>query len=432
MLVDGGPNLVSWSPHPNPPPLAFPPLCVSPFVGGQEPTAVDHSRRAEPVGRRATRSATRSAGIPPDGLISSQGTTFFQGPSRAGTVPCPTYGLRQQIGHYLYVVDRSRREVVVLNSNRMTVIDRILLSDPTSLAISPNLDVLAVTNQTTDLVSLIDIDPSSASFHTVIKELLVGEGPRGVAWDPGNEDIMVCNEASNSVSIISAFSLEVRKEVSANLTQPFDVAITPAAVELRLPAQRLLRLHPEPHRRRLDLRVRPEHGERLGLRRRDRRDGAALHEPEGHPTRRARAAAAACGSCTKGPLDPASGQLVGGASEGAATNLVVDSGIVGPIPLSVQALSIPNFRDMNIAIKVSMGEERLSGRPGRHGVRQPVEPRRGDQLPDQLQRRHADPAERQGPGALDAEHQQRRARQRPALRLLRRPEPAAGLRGRGT
>ena len=65
----------------------------------------------------------------------------------------------------------------------------------------------------------------------------------------------------------------------------------------------------------------------------------------------------------EGPLDAATGQLNGSASEGAATNLVVDSGIVGPIPLSVQALSIPNFRDMNIAIKVSMGEERLSGVP---------------------------------------------------------------------
>jgi len=360
VLIDGGPNLVSWSPHPNPPPLAFPPLCVSPYIGGQEPTAVDTGATNLLVGGDAF--GEPETGTPPNGLITSQGVTFFQGPSRAGTTPCATYGLRQQVGHFLYVVDRSRRELVILNSNRMTVIDRILLPDPTTLAVGPNLDVMAVTNQTSNLVSLIDIDPNSSSFHTVIKNVLVGAGPRGIAWDPGNEDVLVCCEEDNSVSIISAWSLEVRKSVSANLTQPFDVAITPRQSNfgfrrnvyfayilnrtgdvsvfesgpntvngwgyddvIGVTSQRFL--NPKA--------IQPDILElRSGV--------WVLHE---------------------GPLDPTTGQLTGLVSEGAATNLVVSSGNVGAIPLSVQALAIPNFRDMNIGIKISMGEDRLSGVP---------------------------------------------------------------------
>jgi YVTN family beta-propeller protein len=60
----------------------------------------------------------------------------------------------------------------------------------------------------------------------VIQTTTVGSLPSGIAWDPGNEDVLVCNEGSNSVSIISAFSLSVRKTVTTGLSQPFAVAIT--------------------------------------------------------------------------------------------------------------------------------------------------------------------------------------------------------------
>jgi YVTN family beta-propeller protein len=117
--------------------------------------------------------------------------------------------------------------VVVLNSNRMTVIDRIPMSDPTTLAMSPNLNLIAVVNQLGDTVSFVDIDPSSATFHQVVQNTVVGSRPRGIAWDPGNEDILACNEADGTVSVIAAASLQVRKTVSSQLSEPFDVAITP-------------------------------------------------------------------------------------------------------------------------------------------------------------------------------------------------------------
>jgi YVTN family beta-propeller protein len=90
----------------------------------------------------------------------------------------------------------------------------------------PNLDYLAVSNRATGTVSFIDIDPRSPTFHMVIQTTTVGSLPSGIAWDAGNEDILVCNEGSNSVSIISAFSLSVRKTVTTGLSQPFAVAIT--------------------------------------------------------------------------------------------------------------------------------------------------------------------------------------------------------------
>ena len=152
---------------------------------------------------------------------------FLRAAPKAVITACIPYGIRQQIGHYLYVADRVRNEVVVLNSNRFTVLDRITVPDPTEFAVGTNMDFLAVTNQSSGVVSFIDIDPVSSTFHQVLKTVQVGKGPTGIAWEPGNEDIMVCNEADSTVSIISAFSLEVRKTLGNQLNQPFDVAITP-------------------------------------------------------------------------------------------------------------------------------------------------------------------------------------------------------------
>jgi hypothetical protein len=236
----GAPNTVTWAPHPNPPPLVFPPLCLSPYIGAQEPTSIEGTPYiptqgtglpgvldnllvpGDPFGNPAIN-------LPPSGILSSGQNAFFVGPGRPGQAlqNCVDYMMRQQVGHFLYMIDRSRRELVVLNSNRFTVLDRIVLPDPTSLAMSPNVDFLAVSNQGANSVSFVNIDPTSSSFHQIVTTTVVGIGPRGIAWDPRNEDILVCNEAENTVSIISAFSFQVRRVVGSQLNRPFDVAITP-------------------------------------------------------------------------------------------------------------------------------------------------------------------------------------------------------------
>ena len=44
-------------------------------------------------------------------------------------LPCP-YQSRQQIGHFLYVLDRRDSSILVVNSNRFQILDRIKTPDP--------------------------------------------------------------------------------------------------------------------------------------------------------------------------------------------------------------------------------------------------------------------------------------------------------------
>ncbi len=365
ILIDGGPNLVGWSPHPNPPPLVFPPLCVSPYIGGQEPTSVDTLALflpnllvpGDPFGDPAT-------GVPPSGLLATNANVFFQGPSLPSTqiAACATYGLRQQIGQFLYLIDRARNEVVVLNSNRMTVIDRIEVPDPTSLAIGSNLDLLAITSQSVGAVTFIDIDPSSSSFHQVLKVTTVGQSPRGIAWEPGNEDIFVCNEADDSVSILSAFSLNLRKTVISSLERPFEVAITPRQTTFGL-ARNVYFAYILGRNGRISVFESGPNGvngwgyddvvgsmpmtfnnpKTIQVDPIDLRSGLwVVHE---------------------GRLDQGSQQLVGAPGEGALSNIVAETGTPGQIILSSISLLIPQLRDIHYSIKVSIGEERLTGVP---------------------------------------------------------------------
>ncbi|MCB9915692.1 MAG: hypothetical protein H6828_11165 [Planctomycetes bacterium] len=364
VLIDGGPNLVGWSPHPNPPPLNFPPLCVSPYIGGQEPTSVATPPTAanllvpgDPFGNPALQ-------VPPSGLLATQANVFFQGPAPAAQqiTACLPYGLRQQIGHFLYVIDRARNEIVVLNSNRMTVIDRIEVPDPTSLAIGSNLDLLAVTNSSVGSVTFIDIDPSSASFHQVIKITNVGDSPRGIAWEPGNEDILVCNEGSNSVSILSAFSLNVRKEVISGLDSPFEVAITPRQTTFGLARNVYFAYILNRSGRVAVFESGPNtvngwgYDDIVGSMPMTFRNPKTI-QPDPLDLR------SGLWIVHEGPLDQGTQQLSGAPDEGALTNIVAETGTPGQLILSAITLLIPQLRDIHYSVKVSIGEERLTGVP---------------------------------------------------------------------
>jgi hypothetical protein len=232
----GNENLASFAPHPNPPPLRFPPLCLSPLILGEEPTALD-STRAPPAGPGLRNLlvpgpfplGVPAIGLPPQSMLSPEQNAFFEGASAPQPTiqACSRYSIRQQVGQFLYAIDRAAGEVVVLNSNRFLVLDRIALPDPTSLAMSPNLDLLAVTSEATDQVFFVDIDPFSATFHHVVRTTAVSDGPRGIAWESGNEDIFVCCPSAGSVCVISAFHLNLRKVLTNQLVHPIDVALTP-------------------------------------------------------------------------------------------------------------------------------------------------------------------------------------------------------------
>ncbi len=371
-ISPGAENLVCWAPHPNPPTLAFPPLCISPYIGGQEPTSVDNFPGG-PIPRNNLLGPGDPFGnpnqqpnaLPPSGLLTPEQNSFFQGPSRPDPTgaACLPYMIRQQIGQFVYVIDRGRQEVVVLNSNRMTVIDRIPLPDPTTLAMSPNLNLLAVANQLADLVSFIDIDPNSATFHQVVQETIVGHRPRGIAWEPGDEDILVCNEFDNSLSVISAASLTVRKTVSSQLDGPFEVAITPR--QLCWGFNRLVYFGWILNRsgRVAIFESGPNSVNGWGY---DNVIGIANTTFNSPKTMQPDHVDLRGGVWIvhEGPIDIATGAVLSGQTAvGAVSKLVIESAISGALPLNFQSLLVPQFRDLFLGVPVSLGSDKLSGVP---------------------------------------------------------------------
>jgi hypothetical protein len=234
-------NTISVAPHPNPPRLELetPP---APEVGifGQEPT---RTTSVFVPGRVTTTvppawPSPRNLLQPGNPFASTRGEVgifgaryfgIFVGPQPLPALPLPIpyapYTSRQQIGHFLYVVDRAQRRVLAVNSNRFTVLQSFNLPDPFSAAMSPNLRWLAVSNFATGTVSFVDVDPVSPTFHRVLGEIPVGRGPRGLAWQPEGEDLLVCNSLDNSVSILSAVNFQVRKVLRTGIVAPREVAV---------------------------------------------------------------------------------------------------------------------------------------------------------------------------------------------------------------
>jgi lactonase family protein with 7-bladed beta-propeller len=369
--VQGGPNPVSWAPHPNPPPMIFPPLCTAPYIAGDEPTSFEVIQPPPPLsafGLGLTNLLTPgdpfgnpNSGIPPSGLLTKFQNCYFEGPSpiRPPNV-CVDYMYRQQVGHFLYVIDRARREIVVFNSNKFTVLDRISVPDPTDLAMSPNLDFLAITNQNAGSVSFIDINPTSSSFHQIIKTVNVGAGPRGIAWDPGNEDILVCNEAENTLSIISVAALAVRKTVSSQLNQPFDLVILQRSLGFGFFRNVYYAFILNRDGNLAIFESGPSGVNGWGF---DDVIGVPTFKFES-PKKIALDYKNLGGSVwilheNKLNLDGTQSGIPGGA----VTNILVDSAAFGPIPLNINQFLIPQFRDMAFKVNASIGPEGLTGIP---------------------------------------------------------------------
>ncbi|MDE0891021.1 MAG: hypothetical protein OSB14_02430, partial [Planctomycetota bacterium] len=383
VFIDGVPNTVSSTPHPNPPPLDFPPMCVSPFLLAQEPTSIDTTllpppnpppngpglvnllNPGNPFPSR-TDPTVPFFNVPPTGLLADQSTIVFAGPSLPDVVAnCQKYQIRQQVGHFMYVLDRSRNEVTIVNSNRMIVVDRIIIPDPTSLAMGTNLDFLAVTSSSTNAVHFIDTDPSSATFHETVQVTPVGDSPRGIAWDPMNEDILVCNEGNDSVSIISAFSLQVRKEVVAFMDRPFEICITPR----QLPQVQGFGFQRNVYfayilNRSGDVAIfesGPNEVNGWGF---DDLIGVVPYNFKNAKTIQPDYLDVRSGFWVihEGPFDALT-EEPGGFGVPAATNVVFETGVAGQIPLTTSSLLQPQLRDISYGIKVSFGPSVLSGIP---------------------------------------------------------------------
>jgi len=139
-----------------------------------------------------------------------------------------TFAARQQIGNFLFAADKTNNEVKVLNSNTMELITTLgNVRGPCSLAVTPDLRYLYVSNGAGRSVSVFDVDPRSPNFLYLRATIPVGNQPKGLGCQPDYEDVFVCNYGSNSISVINPANNIVRKTLTALINKPWDVVAAP-------------------------------------------------------------------------------------------------------------------------------------------------------------------------------------------------------------
>lgn len=221
-------NNITNAPHPNPPRLLLAPSCYSPVIQTEEPSMMGLTSALAP----GNAFGNPSSGLAPSGLLTeSVSYGGFWGPAPAAAT-CPTFTLRQQIGHFLFLLDETNSNITVLNSNRMTILKKLPVVSPRDLAISPDLNILAVSNNSASTVTFIDTDPFSTTFLEIIKVVNLVDsnnrralGPTELVWQGNGEDILVLCDRSNSMALISGNGLEVRKIISG-VNKPKLLAVT--------------------------------------------------------------------------------------------------------------------------------------------------------------------------------------------------------------
>lgn len=361
-LPVGYANLLSWAPHPNPPPLAFPPICAVPQLFGEEPVSTDIQlpnllAPGDPFGTPLS-----DPPIPPSGLFSDVQNSFFVGPSDDGLAlsDCEPYMQRQQVGNFQYLLDGVRGEVVVMNSNLQTVLDRIPMGSSGRLALAPNLDYLAVTQTGLDQVSFVDIRESSATFHQVVQVIQVGSGPLGVSWQSDNEDILVCNELDGSLSVISALTLQERSRVDGFLTAPFEVVALPRMEGFSFERNVYFAYILQRDGSLAVFESGPNGSNGWGY---DDVIGTLPFEFQNPKAMNAGDPTANYGVwiAHEGPIDPVTGQA-GAPGVGAITRVGIQSALPGVLILGGMA-GTPQFRSMDFSVQASVGEPVISGIP---------------------------------------------------------------------
>ncbi|MEN8149439.1 MAG: Ig-like domain-containing protein [Planctomycetota bacterium] len=138
----------------------------------------------------------------------------------------------------LYVIDTTKRDVVVMSTDTMEVICRWkAFADPRGLAISPDGKTLYVTDYASNTLSALDISkitPWATRADEVMKHLAdpgvrvdfdVGRGPIGCAVFPDRTYIMVCNSLDGSITELNTASGKTVATLNVGGT-PTDVAVT--------------------------------------------------------------------------------------------------------------------------------------------------------------------------------------------------------------
>ncbi|MBK8096153.1 MAG: hypothetical protein IPK26_03550 [Planctomycetes bacterium] len=241
-LPAGVGNTISVAPHPNPPRLLVPSPNPGAGIDGEEPTTT--SSVGPPIGVRTTSPPCLASPVnllvpgnpfsSTPGMLGLFGANFpglFNGPQPPPLAPpppppfCP-YTSRQQIGHLLFVAERARNRVLVVNSNRFTVLLTIGVPDPTNFAMHPSLRLLAVTSPASGRFYVIDTDLQSGTFGRVLGTALTGPGVAGCAWQPEGEDLLLWCRGDNTLRVVSGVTFAERQRVRCPVQKVVDVAVT--------------------------------------------------------------------------------------------------------------------------------------------------------------------------------------------------------------
>jgi YVTN family beta-propeller protein len=76
-------------------------------------------------------------------------------------------------------------------------------------------------------VKVIDIDPGSGDYNTLIATITVGNTPATMAITPDNARLYVTNHQSDSISVITTSSNTVSETLTPTISAPYGIAITP-------------------------------------------------------------------------------------------------------------------------------------------------------------------------------------------------------------
>jgi YVTN family beta-propeller protein len=136
--------------------------------------------------------------------------------------------------HMVYVTNYFGDSVSVINGDPSsptynTVLTTIAVGPhPRTIKVNPATNRVYVANYGTTsvpgtTVSVIDGSPGSATFHTVVKTIIVESNPRHITLNPTTNTLYVANEGSASVTVINGANDTFVKTIPVGLN-PYDIA----------------------------------------------------------------------------------------------------------------------------------------------------------------------------------------------------------------
>lgn len=113
------------------------------------------------------------------------------------------------------------------NAENLVVIQPVTVgTGPQAVAIDPERNLAVVTNRVSNNISVVDLEPTHATYATVLSTFSVGTTPAGVAVLSRTGQAVVANEGSSTASIVDLTGVTATATVATG-GQPRGVAINP-------------------------------------------------------------------------------------------------------------------------------------------------------------------------------------------------------------